>query len=115
MTKALRLRIMFAGCRGAIMFKWEAGKQKEIAVQSVAICALNPVGLLDNIGKCKSHALSRTPSYCRTSPRDKASVPFGMTGILSRRAFRNELFKEFQQISLHKPLVYFLGLRDTLL
>ena len=34
-----------------------------------------------------------------------ASVPFGMTGILSRWAFRNELFKKFQQISLDKPLV----------
>ena len=106
---------MLPGAVGAIMFNWEAGKQKEIAVQSVAICALNPVGLVDNIGKCKSHALSRTPSYCRTSPGDKASVPFGMTGILSRWAFRNELFKKFQQISLDKPLVYFLDLRDTLL
>ena len=106
---------MLPGAVGAIMFKWEAGKQKEIAVQSVAICALNPVGLVDNIGKCKSHALSRTPSYCRASPRDKASVPFGMMGILSRWAFRNELFKKFQQISLDKPLIYFLDLRDTLL
>ena len=33
---------------------------------------------------------------------------------LSRRAFRNELFKKFEQISLHKPLVYFLDFRDTL-
>jgi len=84
---------MLPGAVGAIMFKWEAGKQKEIAVQLVAICAPNPVGLVDNIGKCKSHALSRTPSYCRTSPRDKASVPFGMTGIpievgLPQRAFQ---------------------------
>ena len=30
-------------------------------------------------------------------------------------AFRNDLFKKFQQISLHQPLVYFLDLRDTLL
>src|SRR5262249_50479344 len=79
------------------------------------ICA-QPLGLVDDIGKRKSRALSRTPSYCRASPRDKASVSFGMAGdSLSRWAFRNELFKKFQQISLDKPLVYFLDLRDTLL
>jgi hypothetical protein len=33
---------------------------------------------------------------------------------LSRRTFRNELFKKFEQISLDKPLVYFLDFRDTL-
>jgi len=56
---------------GRTMSKWEAEKAESRRSIGGHMCA-HPVGLVDNIGKCKSHALSRTPSYCRTSPRDKA-------------------------------------------
>jgi hypothetical protein len=71
------------------MGSWKAERNR----RSIGGHMLNPVDLVDKIGKCKSHALSRIPSDCRTSPRDKASVPFGITGIpieagLPQRAFQ---------------------------